>query len=260
MLLSSVIFTLKETLEAALIISVLLVITRLVNGQIRYIGQGIVLGLAGALIYGLNMAAISEWFDYVGQEITNATIQLLIIAFIVVLTHFTFILARHKSSTRPVIKKLHTVTTIGIITLAITREGSEILIFFSGFYQQSSDFNAVIMGGAIGFALGLSVGVLLYYLLINLSTTWRPRITTTLLALTAANMASQAVIELAQADWISQGKLLWDSSDLISEYSIMGQLMYALIGYEATPSPQQVIIYLVAIGSVVASYQLGKRV
>jgi high-affinity iron transporter len=259
MLLSSVIFTLQETLEAALIISVLLVTSRLVNANGKYIGQGILIGLAGALIYSLNMATISEWFDYVGQEITNATIQFLIIIFIISLTYLTFNLIHQKNNSSVTIRTLFAISVTAIIALAITREGSEILIFFGGFYQQSNDFTAVIMGGAIGFTIGVSVGILLYYLLMNIATIWRQRISTILLALTAGNMASQAVTELTQADWMSQGQFLWDTSTLLSEYSVLGQLMYALIGYEATPSSQQVIFYLVAISLVIASYQFSNR-
>jgi high-affinity iron transporter len=36
---------------------------------------------------------------------------------------------------------------------------------------------------------------------------------------------------------------VWDSSGWISETSVTGQLLYALLGYEATPSLKQLVFY-----------------
>ena len=48
---------------------------------------------------------------------------------------------------------------------------------------------------------------------------------------------------LTQADWLPYTAELWNSSTLIPEYSVTGQLLYALVGYEANPSILQVIFY-----------------
>jgi high-affinity iron transporter len=61
--------------------------------------------------------------------------------------------------------------------------------------------------------------------------------------LIGAGMAGQASLLLIQADWLPSQAPLWDSSNLVAENSITGQLLYALIGYEATPTPIQAIAY-----------------
>ena len=56
-------------------------------------------------------------------------------------------------------------------------------------------------------------------------------------------MLLQAGKMLIQADILPDGQL-WDSSALLSEESLSGQLLYALAGYEATPAPAQLVLYL----------------
>ena len=68
-----------------------------------------------------------------------------------------------------------------------------------------------------------------------------------LLTLVAAGMASQAAQLLIQADWLPSQYPVWDSSWLVAEQTVTGQLLYALIGYEATPAPLQLFIYAAAI-------------
>ena len=57
---------------------------------------------------------------------------------------------------------------------------------------------------------------------------------------------------LVQADWLPASQPLWNSSAWLPEGSLLGQLLYALIGYEATPGPWQVGLYgasiLLALG------------
>ena len=60
----------------------------------------------------------------------------------------------------------------------------------------------------------------------------------------AGGMVSQATQLLIQADFIVSQQALWDTSSLISERSLLGQMLYALIGYEATPTPIQSILYI----------------
>lgn len=74
-----------------------------------------------------------------------------------------------------------------------------------------------------------------------------------LLCLIAGNMGSQVVLLLTQADWLPYTPIAWDSSSALPENSVVGYLLYALIGYEATPSMLQVGIYLFGIALILLS-------
>jgi high-affinity iron transporter len=99
------------------------------------------------------------------------------------------------------------------------------------------------MGSVIGASIGISIGALIYYFVISLSYRQSLVLGIGLLALVAAGMLSQAVLLLIQADWLPSQLPIWDSSGWLPETSVTGQLLYALIGYEATPSALQASFY-----------------
>ena len=248
MLLSSVILVLQETLEAALLISVLMAVSHHVKLRIIWLPWGLCVGSVLAFLYATNMQSVSEWFDYVGQEVVNAFLHATITVAIIILLWAIFKThpAGHPAS-EP-IKKYHVflfqLCAAIAITLTITREGSELLVYLGGFIQQGDRLQTILTGSSIGFSIGVSVGVLLYYGLMGLPGSWGFTSSVMLMALSAGNMLSQATLLLTQADLLPSGRALWDTSPWLSETSISGQLLYALIGYEATPSWIHVVSYL----------------
>jgi hypothetical protein len=250
MLLSSVTLILQETLEAALLVSVLLVISHQQQNKSRWLLFGIAGGVLLSFLYAGYMVEISEWFDYVGQEIVNATLQILTTILIVVCTW-----AAYKNR----FANIFIFCAASAVALAITREGSETLLYLNGFYQQQDYFHTVMIGAAIGFSIGLSVGILFYYGLLSLPGKWRLGAPIILMALFAGNMLSQAAQQLTQADWISSIGTTWDTSAWLPESSIIGQLLYALVGYEASPSVAQLIAYVVGVTLVLVVGVLRRR-
>ena len=75
MLLNSVIIVLREVLEAALMISILLALSKQINISYSWIIWSLLIGTVGAVVYGISIPMVSEWFDGVGQEVTNALMQ-----------------------------------------------------------------------------------------------------------------------------------------------------------------------------------------
>ena len=67
----------------------------------------------------------------------------------------------------------------------------------------------------------------------------------------AAGMVLQATQLLMQVDWLSSGEPLWDSSWFIAEASVVGQMAYAIFGYEATPSLIELGAYSLSIIGIV---------
>jgi len=262
MLLSSVILVLQETLEAALLISVLLTISNQQWSRVAWLLFGICGGMVLSYLYAGYMGEISEWFDYVGQEIVNASLQVLTTFLIVVCTWAAYKSQRRGSVVRQSqanpFASLFVICAAVAVALAITREGSEILLYLSGFFQQPEYFRTIMVGSSIGFSIGLSIGILLYYGLSSLPIRWRLEAAVFLMALFAGNMLSQAVLQLTQADWISSTRTFWDTSHWLPENTILGQLLYALVGYEATPSAAQLIAYAAGVVLVLVFRAAGK--
>lgn len=129
------------------------------------------------------------------------------------------------------------------VAVAIAREGFEILVYLYGFSAELPRFMTILAGSVIGACIGVSVGVLIYYFVAALSGRMAWIVGLGLLSLVAAGMLSQAVLLLIQADWLPSHLPLWDTSDWLSENSVTGQQLYALIGYEATPMALQASFY-----------------
>ena len=133
MFLNSVVLIFQETLEAAILMSVLLVFARINGIRSGWIVIALAAGLVGAFVFAMNMADISDWFDYVGQEVINTLIQVIII---LCLACFTALQSLRSRVTVTRFQHLaYIACMVAIISLAITREGSEILINASSFFD-----------------------------------------------------------------------------------------------------------------------------
>ena len=251
MFLDAVILILQEILEAALLLSVLLAVNQQLGHYfagtrrltLHWYGAAIAVGIVGAAVFAWAMPTVTEWFDYVGQEVTHAIMHVVVIGCLY--AHCRFLQVKpERLAARDLGAGL---TLVVVIALAITREGAETFLYLNGIWGTPTAVMPALLGTGVAGGIGISAGILLYYSLVSFSRTMTLRIGLILLALFAGNMALQCIQLLMQADWIPVTPQLWDTSALLTEYSVTGQLLYSLIGYEATPSLAQAIGYVAAV-------------
>ncbi len=252
MLLHSVIIVLREVIEAAILIGILLAFGNKMQLGWKWLMIATVTGLTCATVYASHITQVSAWYEGVGQEIVNAGLQLAIYGLLLVFVMLTFYV--RKGAGREAIKVVMAVMMI----VAMMREGSEILLYLRGFRYHPEMLQSAVLGGLIGAGIGMSVGVLLYYVLTLIPR--RAGITTgfVLCLLIAGGMVLQAIQLLAQADIIDSQYPLWDTSAWVSERSLTGQILYALFSYEATPTPTQVFAYAMAIVVMIVAALLAR--
>ncbi|MDP6651242.1 MAG: FTR1 family protein [Gammaproteobacteria bacterium] len=258
MFLDAVILILQEILEAALVISVLLVLTHLFqtiwgrdfSRRKSWFFYALILGIFGAWLYAYFIPEISDWFDYVGQEVMNSSIHLVSLLFLIVLACVAP--SRYFAGKQRNRSKLAVCCMAIIVLLALVREGSEIILYLEGVTSQSENVSPVLLGAIVGAGIGVSSGIFLFYTLVSLNSPWPLRLCLLLLALISGSMASQTVMLLTQADWLPYTSIAWDSSGVLSESSVVGRVFYALIGYEATPSILQVVCYFLSMLIIVS--------
>ena len=239
-MLQIVILVLRETLEASIFVGILLSLGKQANINARWLAYALVLGAGIAFLYGKNIAYISDLFDYTGQEVVNASIQYVIYIGLVFITASQFL-------TNPISKLTLQSFMIALVTLSIAREGSELYVFYSSFIATNSDFIKASTIGFIGLGVGMSAGAVVYYLLVTCPPTQARALQSIALTLIAGGMVIQASQLLIQADFLPAGPTIWDSNGLLPESSLLGQLAYALFGYEATPSGLEAISYSASI-------------
>lgn len=254
----------REVLEIALILGVVLAATRGLPSRGRWVGIGLGAGLAGSGVVAYSAGAISEAVEGVGQELFNAgvlvTAGLLIIWTIVWMrNHARALSARIRTIGNEICEGRRPLYVIAVvICLAVLREGSEIVLMTYGAMLSGSTFTELVFGGLAGLVAGGLVGAAIYLGLIKMSARYVLSVTSYLLALLAAGMMSQAVNQLTQAGFVSVLAVpVWNTSSLLSEGSVVGRVLHALVGYTARPTGMQLIAYF---GTLLVVMLFMKRV
>ena len=251
----------RETLEASLIIAIIMAATRGVAGRGRWISLGILGGAIGATLVAELAQLIADAAAGTGQELLNAGI--LCTAVTMISWHVIW-MARHGRTMASEMKAVgHSVASGSkhlsmlalVVSLAVMREGSELVLMLQGlFVGQARD--GLFRQFLVGLAAGGLTGVLLYTGFLALPIRRVFQLTNGLLILIAAGMAARAANFLVQAGLLPPLRdRVWDTSSIISEQSTLGQILATLTGYIAHPSGMQLLSYgatLIVILSLLA--------
>ena len=246
----SALIVFREVLEAALILSIVAAATKMVAGRNRWLALGLAGGILGALAVAAFTTQIAEAMEGVGQEVFNASVLLIAVAMlgwhnVWMQQHGRELAAKMNAVGAAVAAGNQPLYAVALaVGLAVLREGSEVVLFLYGVAGGGATAMDLAAGGAIGLALGAATGLALYAGLLNLSTRHLFSVTSWMILLLAAGMAAGAASFLTQADVLpALGNTIWDTSWLLKEDSVPGQLMHVLIGYVARPSGIQLLFY-----------------
>jgi len=253
-MLGALIIVFREVIEAGLIVGIVMAATRGVPTRGRWIGFGILAGVLGAAVVALFAGAISQAFEGSGQELFNASI--LGIAVVMLMWHNAW-MARHG---REIAEEMRTIgmavsegakplTALAVVVgLAVLREGSEVVLFLYGIFASGTSGSALLVGGLLGVAAGAAFTALTYLGLLAIPNRYIFSVTSWLIALLAAGMASQAVQFLNNAGTVVVlDRTVWDTSWILSEGSLFGKLLHTLIGYTERPTEMQLITYIATL-------------
>jgi high-affinity iron transporter len=248
---AALIIVFREVFEAGLIIGIVLAVTRTVPHRNQWIAGGVLAGVLAACVVAAFAGALSNLFAGMGQELFNAAI--LIVA-VVMLTWHNVWMARHgkelagelRAAGQAVVAGEKSLLALAVVVgVAVLREGSEVVLFLYGVLAGGDSGGGVALGGFVGLLLGAAVCMLTYLGLVSIPTRKLFATTTALIALLAAGMAAQAAAFLEKANWLTaMDNVVWDSSWLLSDSSILGKALHTLIGYTDQPTAMQLAVYL----------------
>lgn len=244
----------REVIEAALIVAIVLGASRGIAGRIRWVSAGIALGVIGASLVAVFAGVINDSFSGNGQAFLNAGILLAAVCMLAwhniwMSTHGKELAAEVKEVGAQVQSGNRPLTALMIITLvAVMREGSEVVLFLWAFATGGMSSISMLAGGVIGLILGVLVGVALYLGLLRIPMRHFFTVTGWLVLLIAAGLAAQAASFLNQAGVLpALGNGLWDTSGILSQGSLAGQMLHVMVGYTARPSGIQLLFYVVTL-------------
>jgi len=262
--LPSLLIVFREVFEAGLIIGIVMAVTSGVAGRARWVAAGVAAGVLGACLVALFASGLSQLFGGSGQELFNAGI----LGFAVLMLGWHNVwMSRHgrelaadmRAAGEAVVAGSKSLAALSlVVTIAVLREGSEVVLFLYGVAAAEGGASlGMLIGGAIGLALGAFVCLLTYLGLITIPMKYLFSVTSTLIALLAAGMAAQAIAFLQQADILTAfDQTVWDTSWILSDESFLGRALHTLIGYVDQPTAMQLIVYAATLAVIAVLMKL----
>lgn len=248
--------TFREVLEASLVVSLVMAASKGTPRRGRWVAGGALAGALGAGVVAALAAEIAAMMEGIGQEVFNASV---LFAAVAMLGWHNVWMGRHGKEMavdaatlgRQVLVGARPLYALAIaVGLAVLREGSELVLFLDGLIAAGNGAG-LVEGVLLGFGCGLGLGLVLYAGLLRVPTRHLFTVTSWMILLLAAGMAAQGASFLTQADLLpTLGNRLWDTSALLSESSIPGQILHVLVGYVSQPSGIQLVFYVATIAIV----------
>jgi high-affinity iron transporter len=257
-MLASYLLSLREGLEAALIISIVLgALRKLSRPELSStVWAGVASALVVSLAAGIGLYAIGIELEGQAEEVFEGLTMLLAAG---VLTWMIFWMNRQARTIKSdleagIIRSVKASDKRGLFWLAflaIVREGFELALFLTAATFATSA-QETLVGTLLGLGTAILLGWALFTTTIRLDLRRFFQVTGILLILFAAGLAAHGVHELNEAGIIpALIDPVWDISDFISETAFAGTLLKTLFGYNANPSLTEMLAYFGYLAFVV---------
>ena len=256
-MLGSAIIVFRETLEAALIVAIVLGASRGAAARGRWIGGGVALGVGGALLVALCAGSIADAVQGRGQELFNAGVLLAAVAMLA--WHNVWMSGhakKHVDEMRALGGDVRTgarpLSAMLLVTaFAVLREGAETVLFLYGMWAGGGDRVELTLGAVTGLAAGAAVGALLYFGLLRIPLRHFFTATGAIVLLLAAGLAAGAAGYLTQAGLLpALADQAWDTSAILDMDSFGGRVLHVLVGYYDRPTGMQLLFYGATLSSI----------
>lgn len=249
--------TLREGLEAALIVGTILSALRKL-GRVNYMrsvwwGVGAA-GLASIGI-GLIMNALGMAFEGRGEKIFEGLAMLLAAGILTWMILWMQRPSRGQNRGQHIQQELERDVNkamqvgrpsllFGLAFVTVVREGIETVLFLTA-AAFSSTSGQILVGGTLGLLVAIGLGWLMFAASKRLNLRAFFQVTGFLLVLFAAGLLAHGIHELQEASLLPIiVEHVWDINPILDENSTVGGLLKALFGYNGNPSLLEVLSYI----------------
>jgi high-affinity iron transporter len=263
---ASFVIALREGIEAALIVSIILAYLKQLGqtDRSRLVWWGTALAVVLSAGVGTAIFAAGAEFEGEAEQIFEGLVTL---AAVLVLTWMIFWMRRQGARIKSELhEKVDTALVTGGLALAglaffaVLREGVETALFLFAAAQgtavegTSVDASGQIVGAVLGLALAIVLGVLLYRGGIRMNLRSFFRVTGAILIVVAAGLFAYSLHELQEAGWLPflEGQA-YDLTASLPDDEGAGAILRGLVGYNADPNWLEVVgwfVYLVVVGAL----------
>ena len=256
-MLASLLLSLREGLEAALIIGIVLgVLVKLKRTDLsKTVWAGAGIAALASLLAAILLNLLGMEFEGRSEEIFEGVAMLLAAG---VLTWMIFWMHNSADNLKTEIEKQTKEAALGkgkkalfiLAFLAVFREGIELALFLLAVQQTASPVQT-LLGAVLGLAGAAVLGLFLFNSTRKLDIQSFFKVTNILLIIFAAGLVGYGVHELNEAGIIpSVIEHVWDINPILSDKGQIGLLLKALVGYNGNPSLTEVIAYLAYLGAI----------
>ena len=256
-MLPSFLLALREGIEAALIVGIVLGILKKMNRMDRAPRVWLGVGIASAvsLIGALALNLVGAEFEGPGEKAFEGITML---AAAGVLTWMIFWMQRQgrriqfglEADVKMALTRGQDWALFSVAFFAVVREGLELALFLTAanFSTPTAGVDAPILGwlgGVLGLIAAAITGWLLFDTTVKLNLRRFFQMTSILLIVFAAGLAGHAIHEFNELGWIPPVvEHLYDVNSILPEDTTAGLFLKALFGYNGNPSLTETLGYL----------------
>ena len=264
-MLSTFIIALREGLEAALIVGIL--VAYVVRTDRRYLLKPLWTGVTVALVLSLGLGAI---LSFTSAELSDRGEELFAgvtsFAAVGLVTWMVFWMKRTARTLRNELHgKVDQALTGGPISLAlvaffaVAREGLETALFVYTNFKTVGAISTATLGLVLGLALAVGLGYLIYNRSVKINLFKFFTVTGVALIIVAAGVLSYGVHEFQELGWLpGADDFIWDVTPWIAKESILASLLSGTVGFDTTTSWVQILAWGAYLTVVLVPYLSNK--
>lgn len=247
---SAFLITLREGLEAVLIVGIVLSYLRQIGrrDQIRAAWAGVGVAALLSALSAVALRALGAELQAPFEQIFEGTTMLLAVVVLTWMvlwmqTHARFLKRALEDQAQAAVTRRAEWGLFSLTFLAVFREGLETALFLAA-SAWVVDGAGTLIGAVGGLAVASALGVLIYVYAVRLNLRLFFAATGVLLMIIAAGLLAHGLHEFQEIGWLPLTAIAWDTSWLLDHKSEAGALARALIGYTARPTWLEVAAYL----------------
>jgi high-affinity iron transporter len=265
-MLSTFLIALREGLEAALIVGILVAYVVKTNRRNLLVPIWTGVGIALTASFGLGgfLSFTSAELSDRGEQFFAGTTSFLAVGLV---TWMVFWMKRAARTLRDELHgKVDNALSAGPLALAaaaffaVAREGLETALFVYTNFKTVAATSSASVGLVAGLALAVILGYLIYNRSIKIDLSKFFTITGIALIIVAAGVLSYGIHEYQELGWIpGDGSYAWDISSVMAKDSIAGTLLAGTIGFDVNTTWIQLFLYVAYLGLVLRLYTKPAR-
>ena len=256
-MLASLLLSLREGLEAALIIGIVLgALRKMDRTELKpFVWTGTLTAILISAVTAFILYSLGASLEGAAEEIFEGATMLLAAGILTWMIFWMqrqarFIKSELEAGVRRATLRGGKQAVFSIAFLAVVREGVELALFLTA-ATFTSNAQVTLIGAVIGLAAAGVLGWLVFATTVRLDLRRFFLFTGALLILFAAGLVAHGVHEFNEVGWIpALVDPLWDINPVLPETSTVGQLLASLFGYNGNPSLTEMLAYLAYFAAV----------